>query len=304
MVGVPAAAAVAAVAAPPTGRLARRRGRQRRRRRRRRRWRRWRRWGAGRGRPGVRMGPPSPLRLMQMFLYLRYSLDDNHYAQPLDLLPIVEVNAQAVVAIHGADELPPAGAPAQTDMNYRRREVGRNTALPCTWRADPPSPLSVVQPDVPSYAVAGRAVAWQEWTFRVGFNPREGLVLHNLYHGGRRVVDRASLVEMAVPYGDLGGPHPRKCAFDLGDCGLGVCAVSLALGYDCLGAIHYFGATLSHAAGEPVEVPRVVCMHQHVFCCRLDVAIDGARNTVFEVEPAISLHLRRICPSPRLHPIH
>jgi primary-amine oxidase len=41
---------------------------------------------------------------------------------------------------------------------------------------------------------------------RIGFNPREGLVLHNVgwEEGGRvrPILHRASLVEMAVPYGD------------------------------------------------------------------------------------------------------
>jgi primary-amine oxidase len=42
---------------------------------------------------------------------------------------------------------------------------------------------------------------------RLGFTPREGLVLHNVgwqEEGGRvrPILHRASLVEMAVPYGD------------------------------------------------------------------------------------------------------
>lgn len=58
----------------------------------------------------------------------------------------------------------------------------------------------------PSFTVDGSLVTWQKWQFRVGFNYREGLVLHQLaYNDGgklRPVMHRASLVEMAVPYGD------------------------------------------------------------------------------------------------------
>jgi primary-amine oxidase len=54
--------------------------------------------------------------------------------------------------------------------------------------------------------VEGNLVTWQKWNIRVGFNPREGLVLHNVsWQDGERlrpVLHRASLVEMAVPYGD------------------------------------------------------------------------------------------------------
>jgi hypothetical protein len=54
--------------------------------------------------------------------------------------------------------------------------------------------------------VEGSLVRWQKWQFRVGFNSREGLVLHNVAYSDagvvRPVLHRASLVEMAVPYGD------------------------------------------------------------------------------------------------------
>jgi Cu2+-containing amine oxidase len=51
------------------------------------------------------------------------------------------------------------------------------------------------------------------------FNYREGLVLHNVNYRDtdgtvRPILHRASLVEMAVPYGDPHEPFTRKCAFD------------------------------------------------------------------------------------------
>jgi primary-amine oxidase len=49
---------------------------------------------------------------------------------------------------------------------------------------------------------------------------------------------RASFAEMVVPYAAPEWPHPRKFAFDVGEYGLGMMANSLALGCDCLGAIH------------------------------------------------------------------
>ena len=41
-------------------------------------------------------------------------------------------------------------------------------------------PLNIVQPEGPSFAVDGNHVKWQKWDFRVSFNYREGLVLHNI----------------------------------------------------------------------------------------------------------------------------
>ena len=65
----------------------------------------------------------------------------------------------------------------------------------------------------------------------------------------RPILHRASLVEMAVPYGDVNEPFQRKCAFDVGDYGLGYCANSLELGCDCLGHIQYFDGILNDTQG-------------------------------------------------------
>lgn len=71
-----------------------------------------------------------------------------------------------------------------------------------------------------------------QWNFRVGFTPREGLVLHSVAYvdgsqGRRSVAHRLSFVEMVVPYGDPHEPHYRKNAFDAGEDGLGKNAHSL-----------------------------------------------------------------------------
>ena len=54
--------------------------------------------------------------------------------------------------------------------------------------------------------VEGNLVKWQKWEMRVGFNYREGLVLHGIgYNDGGRlrpILHRMSIAEMAVPYGD------------------------------------------------------------------------------------------------------
>lgn len=42
-------------------------------------------------------------------------------------------------------------------------------------------------------------------------------------------------------------PYVRKCALDVGDYGLGLCANSLELGCDCLGHIKYFDGHIINA---------------------------------------------------------
>jgi len=96
-------------------------------------------------------------------------------------------------------------------------------------------PYQVVQPEGPSFGVDGQKISWEQWTFRIGFNYREGLTLHDIHYDGRSLFYRLSLAEMFVPYGDPRAPYPRKAAFDLGNDGAGINANNLRLGCDCLG---------------------------------------------------------------------
>jgi len=213
-----------------------------------------------------------PARLVQTFLYQRQlgdGLEDNHYAHPIDILPVVDLNARKVVHVDGIDENADDSStklrlpiPTQS-VNYHRDLLSTNSYLQSTWRHDTLKALNVVQPDGPSFRVSSENVVdWQKWSIQVDFNYREGLVLKDVSFDGRPVLKRASLVEMAVPYGDPHPPYTRKCAFDTGDYGLGYCANSLELGCDCLGRIHYFDATLVDCDGNPVVKPKVVCMHE------------------------------------------
>ncbi len=133
------------------------------------------------------------------------------------------------------------------------------------WRTDL-KPIEVVQPQGPSFTVRGNEVSWCGWRLRVGFTPREGLVLHDIAirDNGRwrPVIRRAALAEMVVPYGSPHGNHPRKNAFDCGEYGIGMLANSLSLGCDCLGVIHYFDAVVNSIDGSPRVIPNAICLHE------------------------------------------
>jgi primary-amine oxidase len=205
-----------------------------------------------------------PGRLVQTFLYHRQygdGIEDNHYAHPIDILPVVDLNARKVVKIEGLDR--PAPKIPTDSVNYHRDLLSTNSYLQSTWRKETMAALDVIQPEGPSFTVSDEnLVKWQKWSFRTVFNYREGLVLADVRYDGRPILNRASLVEMAVPYGDPYPPHQRKCAFDVGDYGLGYCANSLELGCDCLGHIHYFDAVMPDAAGNPQVKKKAICMHE------------------------------------------
>ena len=149
-------------------------------------------------------------------------------------------------------------------------------------------PLNVIQPDGPSFKVSDdNLVEWQKWRFRVGFNPRECAVLHDVKYDGRDVLYRLSLSEMTVPYGDPRSPYHRKQAFDFGDAGAGRAANNLGLGCDCLGTIKYLDAMLVDTEGKPSVSKNVVCIHEQ------DNGI-GWKHTNFRTSRAVVTRYREL----------
>ncbi len=77
------------------------------------------------------------------------------------------------------------------------------------------SALEITQPDGPGFTVDGWQVRWQKWSLRVGFCPREGLVIHDVRYDDdgteRRIAHRLSIAELVIPYGDPSpGSYPQE----------------------------------------------------------------------------------------------
>jgi len=129
------------------------------------------------------------------------------------------------------------------------------------------TPYNVVQPEGPSWEVDGREISWQKWRLRVGFNHREGLVLHDVGYEDedgevRPILERASFPEVATVYNDPDPDHYWKTPFDVGEYGIGRLANSLTEGCDCLGYMHYFDAILSDPDGNPSVIENAICLHE------------------------------------------
>ena len=129
-------------------------------------------------------------------------------------------------------------------------------------------PLHVSQPEGVSFTLDGYLLSWQNWRLRLGFNYREGPVIHQVafddpFTGEKRdVAYRMSFAEMVVPYRDAGYDHYRRTAFDIGEWGLGYMTTSLELGCDCLGEIVYADAVVPDSAGEPQVIKQAICLHE------------------------------------------
>ena len=129
------------------------------------------------------------------------------------------------------------------------------------------TPLEISQPEGVGFTLDGYRLSWQNWRLRLGFNHREGLVLHQVgwQDGGGRlrpVAHRLSFAEMVVPYRDASPDHYRRTAFDIGEWGLGFMTTSLSLGCDCLGEITYLDAVVHDSRGEPQTIPNAICVHE------------------------------------------
>ncbi|GAA4024659.1 hypothetical protein GCM10023063_00930 [Arthrobacter methylotrophus] len=194
-------------------------------------------------------------RLMRALVFVRDEADDSPYAHPIEnFIVIVDLNSGEVVKLEDDQAIP---VPAASG-NYLPKYVGpARTDL---------KPIEITQPEGASFTVTGNHVQWADWSFRVGFTPREGLVLHQLKFRDqgveRPVINRASLSEMVVPYGDTAPVQAKKNAFDSGEYNIGNMANSLTLGCDCLGEIKYFDGHSVDSLGNPWTIENAICMHE------------------------------------------
>lgn len=203
-------------------------------------------------------------RLARCISFLRLDAEDNGYVRPIEgVIVHVDLGRGEVVEVidHAErDRTEPVPIPLGSGR-YGPDDVG-------PLRSDL-RPISITQPEGPSFTVEDNLVRWQKWSLRVGWDPYEGLVLHQVTYDAdrsgaspRSILHRASISEMVVPYGDPGETQGWKNAFDCGEWGLGRMSQSLALGCDCLGEIHYFDVTMAGEQGDPWPVANAVCMHE------------------------------------------
>ena len=108
--------------------------------------------------------------------------DSNHYALPLAISPVIDSVSQVVIRI---DFLPTGADHATRETEpYKIQPPNEYTPEHQELRQDL-KPLTVVQPEGASFTVTkagetGEVIQWQKWSFRVGFNFREGMVLYDV----------------------------------------------------------------------------------------------------------------------------
>ncbi len=195
-------------------------------------------------------------RMLRVLSFLQHRPSDHPWAHPIDgVVAYVDLISREVVDLldHQHKPIP------REEGNFDDQAYTGPARL--TLRA-----MQIAQPDGPSFSVVGDVVCWEGWSFRIGFDPREGLVLHQItVRDGERdrpIVYRASVAEMVVPYAHPDPVRYWQNYFDAGEYLLGQQTNSLTLGCDCVGAVHYLDVVLADADGEPREIPHALCLHE------------------------------------------
>ncbi|KRA28030.1 MULTISPECIES: primary-amine oxidase [unclassified Nocardioides] len=196
------------------------------------------------------------VRLVRVLGFHQADPQDLPWAHPVDgVVAYVDLTNKVVTQVIDHQELPVPAERGEWDAEPHRVEP--RTTL---------KPIEITQPEGPSFSVDGDVVTWEKWRFRVGFDAREGLTLHQLsFQDGERerpVVYRASISEMVVPYADPSPVRYWQNYFDAGEYVYARYTNSLKLGCDCLGEIHYFDATLADERGRPRSIENAICMHE------------------------------------------
>ena len=203
-------------------------------------------------------------RVAKALTWVGYSATDNTFARPAENLVVtVDLDTSTVLAVddHEVVPLPPRAG------NYAPELASDAANFPIVTGPRPDvRPIEITQPEGPSFQLDGHELRWQNWHLIIGYSPREGPVLHRVRYadGGRErsVLNRASLSEMWVPYGDPAPVHRVKAVFDAGEAGIGALANALRLGCDCLGEISYLDAVVNDDEGEPAMLPNAICIHE------------------------------------------
>ncbi|WP_314173816.1 primary-amine oxidase [Streptomyces winkii] len=197
-------------------------------------------------------------RILRGLAFVQEHDRDHAWAHPVDgLVAYVDIAARTV---HRIVDLGPVPVPAGSG-NFDDPAVtgpARTTQRP----------IEITQPEGPSFALDGDLLTWENWSLRIGFDAREGLVLHQLaFHNrdkGREVpiIHRASIAEMVVPYADPSPVRSWQNYFDTGEYLLGRSTNALELGCDCLGDITYLDAVIADESGRPWTLPNAICLHE------------------------------------------
>lgn len=147
--------------------------------------------------------------MIQVMLYARAPHnhpESNQYSFPIPISPVIDMSKGEIIRIDtlasgGVEDCLKYGTAAEAALAHCIENEYHPDLQNRQLRKDL-KPLLVIQPDGPSFKVEDQtAISWQKWRFRLSFNWREGMTIHNVRYDNRKLFYRLSMSEMTVPYG-------------------------------------------------------------------------------------------------------
>lgn len=182
-------------------------------------------------------------RIVRTIFFYHDEEDSNWYSRPIEgVVAILNLTKKQVLQVTDSGVVPISKDKGSLDpkSNAPLRPANK--------------PLQIVQPEGPGFRLDGNDVAWDNWRFHFGLDPREGLVLHRVRwvegEKERSILYRASLSEMVVPYGDADPNWAWRSAFDVGEYGIGRLASPIARNVDAPENAVYLSFPVATDAGE------------------------------------------------------
>jgi primary-amine oxidase len=182
-------------------------------------------------------------RIVRTIFFFHDDEDSNWYSRPIEgVVAILNLTKKQVLQVTDSGVVPISKDKGALDpkSNAPLRPANK--------------PLQIVQPEGPGFTLDGNDVAWDNWRFHFGLDPREGLVLHRVRwvdgEKERSVLYRASLSEMVVPYGDADPNWAWRSAFDVGEYGIGRLSSPIARNIDAPENAVYLSFPVATDAGE------------------------------------------------------
>ena len=127
-------------------------------------------------------------------------------------------------------------------------------------------PVNLTRPEGQNFTIQGSQIVWQDWQFRLRFDPRQGTVLNRVGHkspeGFRSVAYEIAMSEMFVPYHDYDENWFYRAYFDMGEYGFGNTASPLQ-DNDCPAHAVFQDVILHASDGSPFVAPNRICVFEH-----------------------------------------
>ena len=179
----------------------------------------------------------------------------NDYARPIEgLVAIVDMTSRSVLRLDETGEV------------ELSQEDGALDEKAAAQPALAPKALQAQQPEGQTFEVRGWQVRWLNWTFRFALHPREGPVLYEVSYkdgaGARKILQRASLSEMFVAYGNPAAAWSWRNTLDVGEYGLGRLASPLEAGTDVPEYATALDANLIDDYGKVYVLKRALALYE------------------------------------------